>query len=56
MLQQATLDKLQALKFTDTVAALADQMAMPKIDELSFEERLELPVDWERSPSARTGA
>ena len=47
MLQHPTLDKLQALKFTGMVAALADQMAMPDIDELSFEERLGLLVDRE---------
>ncbi len=47
MLQHPTLDKLQALKFTGMMAALADQMAMPDIDELSFEERLGLLVDRE---------
>ena len=47
MLKHPTLDKLQALKFTGMVAALADQMAMPDIDELAFEERLGLLVDRE---------
>ena len=47
MLQHPTLEKLQALKFTGMVAALADQIAMPDIDELSFEERLGLLVDRE---------
>jgi DNA replication protein DnaC len=47
MLKHPTLDKLQALKFTGMVAALADQMAMPDIDDLAFEERLGLLVDRE---------
>jgi len=47
MLKHPTLDKLQVLKFTGMAAALADQMAMPDIDELSFEERLGLLVDRE---------
>jgi len=47
MLKHPTLDKLQALKFTGMAAALADQMAMPDIDELAFEERLGLLVDRE---------
>lgn len=47
MLKHPTLDKLQALKFTGMVAALADQMAMPDIEELAFEERLGLLVDRE---------
>jgi DNA replication protein DnaC len=47
MLKHPTLDKLQALKLTGMVAALIDQMTMPDIDELSFEERLGLLVDRE---------
>jgi DNA replication protein DnaC len=47
MLKHPTLDKLQALKFTGMVAALGDQMAMPDIEELAFEERLGLLVDRE---------
>jgi DNA replication protein DnaC len=47
MLKHPTLDKLQALKFTGMAAALTDQMAMPDIDDLSFEERLGLLVDRE---------
>ncbi len=47
MLQHPTLDKLIALKFTGMAAALADQMAMADIHELSFEERLGLLVDRE---------
>ena len=42
MLKHPTLDKLQTLKFTGMVAALNDQLSMPDIDELSFEERLGL--------------
>jgi len=47
MLKHPTLDKLQALKLTGMVAALADQVATPDIDELAFEERLGLLVDRE---------
>ncbi len=47
MLKHPTLDKLQALKLTGMVAALTDQLAMPEIDELAFEERLGLLVDRE---------
>jgi DNA replication protein DnaC len=47
MLKHPTLDKLQALKLTGMVAALADQVATPDIDELDFEERLGLLVDRE---------
>ncbi|MAV29742.1 MAG: AAA family ATPase [Cycloclasticus sp.] len=47
MLKHPTLDKLQDLKFTGMAAALADQMAMPDIEELAFEERLGLLVDRE---------
>lgn len=47
MLPHPTLDKLKTLKFTGMAAALADQMAMDNIHELSFEERLGLLVDRE---------
>jgi DNA replication protein DnaC len=47
MLKHPTLDKLQTLKLTGMVAALTDQMTMPDIDELAFEERLGLLVDRE---------
>ena len=47
MLKHPTLDKLQTLKFTGMVAALSDQMSMPDIEELSFEERLGLLIDRE---------
>jgi len=47
MLTHPTLDKLQALKFTGMATALAEQMKMPDIEELAFEERLGLLVDRE---------
>ena len=47
MLTHPTLDKLQALKFTGMATALAEQIAMPDIDEMTFEERLGLLVDRE---------
>jgi DNA replication protein DnaC len=47
MLTHPTLEKLQALKLTGMTAALSDQLQMPDIDELSFEERLGLLVDRE---------
>ena len=47
MLKHPTLEKLQALKLTGMVAALIDQMALPDIEELAFEERLGLLVDRE---------
>jgi len=40
-----TLDKLEALRFNGMVKALTEQMAVPDIEELSFEERLGLLVD-----------
>ena len=47
MLNHPTLDKLHDLRFTGMVKALTEQMALPDIDELSFEERLGLLVDRE---------
>ena len=47
MLNHPTLDKLHELRFIGMAKALADQMALPDIDELSFEERLGLLVDRE---------
>ena len=47
MLNHPTLDKLQDLRFTGMVKALTEQMALPDIEELSFEERLGLLVDRE---------
>lgn len=47
MLTHPTLDKLQTLRLTGMVKALSEQMQMPDIAELSFEERLGLLVDRE---------
>jgi DNA replication protein DnaC len=47
MLNHPTLDKLQELRFTGMVKALTEQMALPDIEDLSFEERLGLLVDRE---------
>lgn len=47
MLNHPTLDKLHELRFTGMVKALTEQMALPDIDDLSFEERLGLLVDRE---------
>ena len=47
MLTHPTLDKLQTLKCTAMATALAEQMRMPDIEELAFEERLGLLVDRE---------
>lgn len=47
MLNHPTLDKLHELRFTGMARALTEQMALPDIDELSFEERLGLLVDRE---------
>jgi len=47
MLNHPTLDKLHALKFTGMAKALSEQMALPEIEKLAFEERLGLLVDRE---------
>jgi DNA replication protein DnaC len=47
MLTHPTLDKLQSLKLNGMVQALMEQMKLPDITELSFEERLGLLVDRE---------
>jgi len=47
MLNHPTLDKLHALKFTGMAKALTEQMALPEIETLAFEERLGLLVDRE---------
>jgi len=47
MLNHPTLDKLEALRFSGMVKALTEQMAMPDIEDLSFEERLGLLADRE---------
>ncbi len=47
MLVHPIIDKLSHLRFTGMVHALQEQMQMPDIDRLSFEERLGLLVDRE---------
>jgi DNA replication protein DnaC len=47
MLHHPTLDKLSALRLTGMHKALQEQLALPDIDHLSFEERLGLLVDRE---------
>lgn len=47
MLHHPTLDKLHALRLTGMVQALTEQMHMPEVGDLSFEERLGLLVDRE---------
>ena len=47
MLTHPTLDKLHTLKCTGMAAALTEQMTLPDIDALTFEERLGLLVDRE---------
>ena len=47
MLTHPTLDKLRSLKCPGMAAALTEQMTLPDIDTLSFEERLGLLVDRE---------
>ena len=47
MLTHPTLDKLRTLKCTGMAAALSEQMTLPDIDTLTFEERLGLLVDRE---------
>jgi DNA replication protein DnaC len=47
MLIHPTLEKLQALRLTGMLQALSEQMQMPDIGDLGFEERLGLLVDRE---------
>ncbi len=47
MLNHPTLDKLEAMRFTGMAKALTEQISLPDIEELSFEERLGLLVDRE---------
>ena len=47
MLSHPTLDKLQSLRLSGMYQALSEQMRMPDIGALSFEERLGLLVDRE---------
>jgi len=47
MLLHPILDKLQSLRFFGMLTALEEQLQMPDIDQLSFDERLGLLVDRE---------
>jgi DNA replication protein DnaC len=47
MLRHATLDRLQEMKLNGMARALEEQLQVPDIDELSFEERLGLLVERE---------
>jgi hypothetical protein len=47
MLNHPTVEKLQALKLTGMLKALREQIAMPEVGDLSFDERLGLLVDRE---------
>ncbi|MCP4046906.1 MAG: ATP-binding protein [Gammaproteobacteria bacterium] len=47
MLNHPTLDKLNLLKFTGMAKALTEQIELPEIEQLGFEERLGLLVDRE---------
>jgi DNA replication protein DnaC len=47
MLTHPTIEKLTTLKFTGMAKALTEQMRMPDIEQLSFEERLGLLIDRE---------
>jgi len=47
MLNHPTLDKLETLRFTGMAKALTEQISLPDIEALSFEERLGLLVDRE---------
>ena len=47
MLIHPILDKLQTLRFFGMLSALEEQMKMPDIEKLSFEERFGLLVDRE---------
>ncbi|MEK6634160.1 MAG: AAA family ATPase, partial [Nitrospirota bacterium] len=47
MLRHPTLTALEAMKLTGMATALAEQLEMPEVQRLSFEERLGLLVDRE---------
>ena len=47
MLHHPTLDKLTALRLTGMHKALTEQLALPDLSDLSFEERLGLLIDRE---------
>lgn len=52
MLRHATLDQLAELKLHGMVKAFEEQLSMPEVDELSFEERLGLLVEREATERA----
>lgn len=52
MLRHATLDQLSDLKLHGMVKALQEQLSMPEISDLSFEERLGLLVERESTERA----
>jgi hypothetical protein len=54
MLIHPTLDKLKALRFTGMARALEEQMNMPQISDLTFEDRLGLMIDREPSSQQQT--
>nr|VFJ68316.1 MAG: DNA replication protein DnaC [Candidatus Kentron sp. FW] len=54
MLTHPTLDKLRTLKFKGMLKAFTEQLQMPDIQELSFEERLGLLVDREMTERENT--
>ncbi len=47
MLHHPTLDKLNLLRFTGMAKALTEQMELPEIEQLGFDERLGLLIDRE---------
>ena len=49
MLRHPTFTALETLKLTGMATAFAEQLAMPDVQRLSFEERLGLLVDRERT-------
>ena len=56
MLRHPTLATLEALKLTGMATALTEQLEMPDVQRLSFEERLGLLVDRERTMQSPVGA
>ena len=55
MLRHPTLAALEALKLTGMATALMEQLEMPEVQRLSFEERLGLLVDREGACGYRYG-
>ncbi|MFT5116402.1 MAG: hypothetical protein ACI8P9_005773 [Parasphingorhabdus sp.] len=54
MLLHPTLEKLKTLKFTGMANALAEQIDLPEINALAFEERLGLLIDREMTERVST--